>query len=71
MGCAERLVTHAKAGTVSARRLLSAKVGEASTKVLMDTVAPKYKDRQGGYLRIIKLDDRKGDGAKLAQIEFV
>lgn len=67
----ERLVTHAKSGTVSARRVLNAKVGVTSAKILLTNIGPKYKNRQGGYLRITKLDDRKGDGAKLAQIEFV
>jgi len=67
----ERLVTQAKMGNISARRLLSAKVGSVSAKSLVNTIAPKYKDRQGGYLRISKLNDRKSDGAKIAVIEFV
>lgn len=67
----ERLVTQAKAGTVGARRLLISKVGVASAKNLVETIAPKYKSRQGGYLRITKLNTRKSDGAKYAQIEFV
>ena len=67
----EKLITKAKEGTVAARRLISSKIGPASTKVLVDTVAPKYKDRKGGYTRITKLNDRKNDGAKMAQIEFV
>lgn len=67
----ERLVTKAKTGTVAARRDLSSKIGAVATKNLVDTIAPKYKTRNGGYLRIIKLNDRKNDGAKVAQIEFV
>jgi large subunit ribosomal protein L17 len=67
----ERLVTKAKGGDVAARRFLISKVGSASAKTLVDTIAPKYKDRNGGYLRITKLNDRKSDGAKIAQIEFV
>ncbi len=67
----EKLVTKAKVGDLTARRIISSKIGPASVKVLIDTIAPKYKDRNGGYLRITKLNDRKGDSARLAQIEFV
>ncbi len=67
----EKLVTKAKEGTLSAKRFISSKVGPTSAKVLVDTIALKYKDRKGGYLRIIKLNDRKNDGARIAQIEFV
>ncbi len=67
----ERLVTKAKDGDVAARRFLAAKVGVTTAKKLVDVIAPKYKERKGGYLRIIKLNDRKSDGAKYAQIEFV
>jgi large subunit ribosomal protein L17 len=67
----ERLVTRAKVGDLAAKRFVSAKVGPASVSKLVDTIAPKYKDRNGGYLRITKLADRKNDGAKIAQIEFV
>ncbi len=67
----ERLVTKAKAGDVAARRFLTSKVGAPTAKALVDVIAPKYKERKGGYLRIIKLNDRKSDGAKYAQIEFV
>ena len=67
----EKLVTKAKSGNVSARRYLTSKVGSKSTKALVDNIALKYKDRNGGYLRITKLADRKSDGAKYAQIEFV
>jgi large subunit ribosomal protein L17 len=67
----EKLITKAKEGGLTAQRLVSAKIGPASAKVLVNTIAPKYKDRNGGYLRITKLNDRKGDSARLAQIEFV
>lgn len=67
----EKLVTKAKVGDLAAKRAIIAKVGNVSAKTLVDSIAPKYKDRQGGYLRIIKLNDRKNDGAKMAQIEFV
>ena len=67
----ERLVTKAKAGTIASRRFLTSTIGATATKNLVDTIAPKYKDRQGGYLRITKLNDRKSDGAKISVIEFV
>jgi len=67
----EKLVTKAKAGDLASKRIIISKVGTVSAKTLVETIAPKYKDRNGGYLRIIKLNDRKNDGAKMAQIEFV
>ena len=67
----EKLVTKAKKGDLATKRFINTKIGESSTKKLTETIAPKYKDRNGGYLRITKLNDRKNDGAKLAQIEFV
>ena len=67
----EKLITKAKAGGLGNLRFISSQVGPVSAKALVNTIAPKYKERSGGYLRITKLDDRKNDGAKIAQIEFV
>lgn len=67
----EKLVTKAKKGDIHSRRLISAKIGVVNTKILVEKIATKYKDRNGGYLRITKLATRKDDSAKLAQIEFV
>jgi large subunit ribosomal protein L17 len=67
----EKLITKAKVADLAAKRFISAKIGPVSAKVLVDTIAPKYKTRNGGYLRITKLNDRKNDAAKMAQIEFV
>ena len=67
----EKLITKAKAGDMAGKRFISAKVGPVSAKKLVETIAPKYKDRNGGYLRITKLNDRKSDAARMAQIEFV
>ncbi len=67
----EKLVTKAKVGDLAAKRFISSKVGPSSAKILVDTIAKKYMDRNGGYLRITKLDARKNDSAKMAQIEFV
>ncbi len=68
----EKLVTKAKTGTLASRRLVISRVhGERETKVLFTDLAKKYKDRKGGYTRIIKLPRRKLDAAPMAMIEFV
>lgn len=68
----ERLVTLAKKGDLAARRLVIARMrDEDQTKKLFDTIGPRYKDRQGGYLRIMKAGFRHGDNASVAIIEFV
>jgi len=68
----EKLVTRARIGTVASRRLLSARVhGEAEVKKLMADIAPRYKDRKGGYTRIIKLPRRDLDNAPMSLIEFI
>ena len=68
----EKLVTKAKTDTVSSRRLLSTRVqGAAEIKKLFSELAPKYKDRTGGYTRIVKMPNRDLDGAPMALIEFV
>lgn len=68
----EKLVTKAKSGTLASRRLLISRIqGEKEAKVLIETLGPKYKSRQGGYTRIIRLPDRALDAAAMAMIEFV
>src|ERR1035437_3729999 len=68
----EKLITTAKAGTVSARRLITSRIGNPkSVKKLVEVIAPKYKTRAGGYTRVIKLPNRSGDGSRMATIEFV
>ena len=57
--------------TVAAKRALVTKVGAKATGVLTETLAKKYKDRKGGFLRIIKSKRRLSDGSKMAIIEFV
>lgn len=68
----EKLITRARIGTLASRRIVISRLGtEARAKVLFDEVAPRYKDRQGGYTRIIKLPNRTTDSSPMAIIELV
>lgn len=69
---AEKMITKARRGDLHARRTVLRKIpnNDAVTK-LFDEVAPRYADRPGGYLRIIKLGPRRGDGAEMAKVELV
>jgi large subunit ribosomal protein L17 len=68
----EKLITLGKKGDLHARRqaLAFLQTGEAVTR-LFDTVAPRYGDRKGGYLRIIRSGFRQGDGGEKVFIELV
>ena len=70
---AERLVTYAKANTLASRRRTATELGEPKNetiKKLFDEIAPKYKDRHGGYTRIIKMGRTKA-GRDEAIVEYV
>jgi large subunit ribosomal protein L17 len=68
----ERLVTLGKRGDLHARRQLISQIGSAELVArLISTIAPRYANRNGGYLRIMKAGFRHGDNAPLAVIEFV
>jgi len=67
----QKIITHAKKGDLASRRLLLRYFSETLVKKIMTETAPKYKERNGGYARIIKLNPRKSDGAKMAVIELV
>lgn len=68
----EKLVTLAKRGGLSNRRLAHARLLDDTQLVkLFDTLGPRYKDRNGGYTRIIKAGIRASDAAAMAVIEFV
>tara|TARA_Y100000817_G_scaffold247526_1_gene199674 strand:+ start:230 stop:661 length:432 start_codon:yes stop_codon:yes gene_type:complete len=71
----ERLVTYAKKGDVHGRRLIMKKIkGKLKKEIsnlLIHEIAPNYIDRNGGYTRIIKLNNRKNDNARMSLIEFV
>ena len=68
----EKLVTLAKKGGLSNRRLAHARLLDDTQLVkLFDTLAPRYADRNGGYTRVIKAGIRASDAAPIAIIEFV
>src|SRR5262244_559338 len=69
---AEKMVTLGKAGTMHDRRLAAARLHqEDAVKILFDEIAPVQKERRGGYTRIIRLNDRQGDAAQRAILEWV
>lgn len=69
---AEKMVTLGKRGGLHARRLALKSVPESDViQRLFDEIAPRFKERAGGYTRILKLGRRPGDGAEMALIEFV
>lgn len=69
----EKLVTKAKSGDMATRKVVVSKLTNRKKEVkkLFEVIAPRYKDKNGGYTRVLKLGVRKSDGAKMAQIEFV
>jgi large subunit ribosomal protein L17 len=69
---AERMITFAKRGDLSARRHVDSYLfDETATKKLFDTIAPWYKERAGGYTRIIRKGRRLGDAGEIAVFELV
>ena len=68
----ERLITKAKRGSLHARRQIFAILrDETTTAKLMETLASRYAERNGGYTRVLKSGFRYGDSAPMAVIEFV
>lgn len=71
----EKLVTHGRSAELASRRLIISRLGgvdgESGAKKIIDEIAPRYKERAGGYTRVIKLPRRQGDASKMAIIEFV
>ena len=71
----ERLITYAKKDNLSGYRLIlkniPGKSGKKVANILVNQIAPNYKSRNGGYTRIIKLENRKNDNAPVSLIEFV
>ncbi|MEM9724820.1 MAG: 50S ribosomal protein L17 [Pseudomonadota bacterium] len=68
----EKLVTLGKRGDLHARRLVASRIKQdPAVRKLFSSIAERYKDRQGGYTRVIKAGFRYGDMAPMAIIEFV
>lgn len=68
----EKMITLGKENTLhSKRQVLSYVTKEDVVKKLFDEIAPKYKDVNGGYTRIVKIGPRRGDAAEMAIIELV
>lgn len=69
---AEELITIARVGDLASKRLVGARLANnVIVKKLVDVIAPEYKERNGGYTRIVKLERRPSDSAKMAAIELV
>jgi large subunit ribosomal protein L17 len=68
----DKYITLAKRGDLNSRRLAASRMrDEAMVKKLFDTLGPRYRDRAGGYTRVIKAGYRYGDSAPVAVIELV
>jgi large subunit ribosomal protein L17 len=69
---AEKMVTLGKSGTIHDRRLAVARLHqEDAAKILFKEIAPAFKERNGGYTRIIRMNQRNGDAATRAILEWV
>ena len=69
---AEKMVTLGKSGTMHHRRLAAARLHqEDAAKTLFKEIAPAFKERNGGYTRIIRMGQRQGDAAQRAILEWV
>ena len=68
----EKLITKGKKNDLTSRRELHKYLYLANAvKKVLEDLSPRYKDRKGGYTRIIRLNSRQGDAAQMVQIEFV
>jgi large subunit ribosomal protein L17 len=68
----EKLITLGKRGDLHARRLAMSQIRDAAiVKKLFETIGPRYKERNGGYTRVLKAGFRYGDNAPMAVIELV
>ncbi len=68
----EKMITLGKKGDLASRRLAISRIRDVEqVGKLFDTLAPRYADRNGGYIRVLKAGFRHGDAAPMAVIEFV
>jgi len=67
----EKLVTKAKSGDTNSTRYLQKYLNKKAANILFKNIAPKYKQRKGGYTRVLKTGHRAGDNAAMAIIEFI
>lgn len=68
----EKMVTLAKKQNLNSLRLLISRVGKPAAMKLYNDIAPKYKGKNGGYMRVIKVSKaRKGDAAPMVYVEFI
>jgi len=67
----EKFITLAKKGGLHSRRILARFFSPKIVKKLIEEITPRYKERKGGYTKILKLGPRKSNGAKMAIIELV
>ncbi|MBT17783.1 MAG: 50S ribosomal protein L17 [Dehalococcoidia bacterium] len=71
-GAAEKMITKGRRGTLNDRRLVAAKLSDDSVvKKLFNEIGPRFANREGGYTRLLKLMQRKGDSASMALLEIV
>jgi len=71
-GIAERMITWGKKGSLHARRQVLRVVTDKETvRKLFDDLGPRFADRAGGYTRVVRLGQRRGDAARMAQLELV
>jgi large subunit ribosomal protein L17 len=69
---AEKIITLGKRNTLAARRqALAFIIKESAAQKLFDELGPRFKERPGGYTRIVKLGTRVGDGASMAMLELL
>jgi large subunit ribosomal protein L17 len=67
----EKLISKGRQDTLAQRRVVLRSLDRTTTKKLFSDISPRYKERTGGYTRIIKTVQRKSDGAKMAILELV